>query len=116
MGGNALLAEAYALKYGLQLVWEKGYKRVIWNVDCKGLLQALKDEESRIFLPIPEDINELMGHQWSVAVRSIGRDCNTPADWLAKRGASSPSVAWCLLDDPPWELEILILRDQLASL
>lgn len=85
-------------------------------MDCKGLLQALQDEESRNFFPIQDDIHELLGRRWSVAVSSIGCECNEPEDWLARRGASSPSVDWCLMKDPPWELEILILKDRLAFL
>ncbi|XP_057432766.1 uncharacterized protein LOC130725565 [Lotus japonicus] len=109
-GGNALLEEAYALKYSLQLVWDKEYKKVICNVDCRDLLQVLQDKESIIFFPILDDILKLLGKRWSMTVSSIGRECNKPANWLAKRGDSSLFNAWCLMKDPPKNLRFSYSR------
>lgn len=114
--GNALLAEAWALKLGLQLVWDWGFRDVICNVDCADLLKSLEDEESRRCLPILDDIHELISRQWSVSLIRVSRDCNKPADWLAKKGASSPTVPFCVLDSPPLDLEILIMGDRFAAL
>lgn len=113
-GGNALLAEAMALKIGLQIAWDKGWRKVQCTVDCGTLVQALNDVDSRIFLPILDDILELMARNWYVSLSTISRECNQPADWLARKGASSPNVDLCILEVPPPEVEILLLRDRLA--
>ncbi|XP_057426533.1 F-box/FBD/LRR-repeat protein At4g26340-like [Lotus japonicus] len=42
-GGNALLAEAKALKIGLQLTWDRGFRSVECNMDCRTLVSALED-------------------------------------------------------------------------
>lgn len=63
-GGNALTAMAYGLKYGLELAWGRGLiKDIICNVDCSELLAALVDEDSRQFMPIREEICELLKRQ-----------------------------------------------------
>lgn len=73
----------------------------------------MEDEESRIFFPILSEIHELRVRRWKVTISAIIRDCNQPADWLAKKGAS-PSMNMCLLEAPPSDLEIIILRDRLV--
>lgn len=113
-GGCSLLSEARALKLGLQVAWDRGYRDVICNTDCSDLLKALEDDERRQFLPILGEIRDLTSRSWNVSLSGISRDCNLPADWLAKKGAASPSMDLCLLDNPPSELEILIIRDRLA--
>ncbi|XP_057418831.1 uncharacterized protein LOC130713045 [Lotus japonicus] len=116
IGESAFMAEAIALERGLHFVWDRGYRQVVCNVDCRNLLQALGDEEKCQLLPILGDIRELLQRRWVVSLSYVGRDCNASADWLAKRGASSPLDLECSLDSPPWELEVLILRDRLSSL
>ncbi|XP_057445019.1 uncharacterized protein LOC130737284 [Lotus japonicus] len=113
-GGSALLSEARALKLGLQIAWDRGYKDVICNVDCRDLLRVLDDPETWIFFPVLREIYELRMRSWNLTLSAINRDCNQPADWLAKKGASSPSMAICVLEAPPSTLEILILRDRLT--
>ncbi|XP_057444777.1 uncharacterized protein LOC130737023 [Lotus japonicus] len=113
-GGNVLLSEAYALKHGLALVWEQGYRDVICNIDCGELLRSLEDEESRRFLPILAEISDFINRDWRISLVPISRDCNAPADWLAKKGATTPTSTFSLLEEPPSELEILLLRDRLA--
>lgn len=76
--------------------------KLICNVDCMGLLQALQDEENKYFFLILEDIQELLRRSWSVTLENIGRECNEPSDWLAKRRASSQSLAWSLVKDLLW--------------
>lgn len=112
--GCSLLSEARALKLVLQVAWDRGYRDVICNTDCSDLLKALEDDERRQFLPILGEIRDLTSRSWNVSLSVINRDCNLPADWLAKKGAASPSMDLCLLDNPPSELEILIIRDRLA--
>ena len=113
-GGNVLLSEALALKLGLMLSWERGFKDIICNLDCRDLLHAIGDTESHVFLPILKDIVILLKRQWCVTLEFIGRECNAPADWLARRGAFSQDPSMAILDSPPQELEILLLQDRLT--
>lgn len=51
-------------EYGLELAWGRGLiKDIICNVDCSELLAALVDEDSRQFMPIREEICELLKRQ-----------------------------------------------------
>lgn len=74
----------------------------------------MADAENRHFMPILDEICELLNKPWMVSLVNIGRKCNEPADWLAKKGASSPTVLFCALKNPPLDLEILLLRDCLV--
>ncbi|XP_057455201.1 uncharacterized protein LOC130746545 [Lotus japonicus] len=114
-GGNVLMSEALALKTGLQLVWEKGYRNVVCNVDCRELLNSVNDAESHRFLPILEDIHAILLRPWTVVLANIDMEYNQPADWLAKTGASSHQSHWCMLHDPSSELEIIIMSDCFAA-
>lgn len=109
-------AEATALEIGLQVVWERGFRDVVCSVDRRDLIQALQDDDNHQFLPILGEIRQLLQRNWVVSLNGISREYNEPTDWLPKRGASSPAILWCLLEEPPWELEVLILRDRLSFL
>ncbi|XP_057440347.1 uncharacterized protein LOC130732283 [Lotus japonicus] len=113
-GGSVLQSEARALKLSLQLVWDRGFREVYCSVDCSELIRALEDEDNHRFFPILSDIRELISRQWKVSISDISQDCNQPADWLARRGAFTSSRALCILDTPPSDLEILVLRDRLT--
>lgn len=112
-GGNALTAEAEALLLGMKLVWDRGYREVMVEVDCAELLHGIEDEDSRQFLPVLSEIKQLRDRAWNISVVRVSRECNAPADFLAKMGARSPGINFSFLDKPPWEVETLVLRDRM---
>lgn len=114
-GGNAFMAEAQALLLGLELVWARGYRDIVVEVDCADLLQSLDDEDRRRFLPILGDIRNMKDRGWRISLERVRRDCNAPADYLAKLGARSPGVEYSFLEQPPWEVETLVMRDSLLA-
>lgn len=111
--GNALIAEATALLIGLELVWDRGHRHVMVEVDCGELLQAMEDEESCRFLPILNVIRSFKTRDWSLSIHVARRECNAPADSLAKTGVRSALVDVCFLEDPPPDVETLVLMDSL---
>lgn len=113
--GNALIAEAQALLIGLDLAWDRGIRELVVEVDCQELLQSVGDEESRHFLPVLSTIKDMLERDWRVSLSRISRECNGPADHLAKVGAHSSSPEVCVLAEPPWEVETLVLRDSLLA-
>src|ERR1044072_2968561 len=85
--GNALMA-AIALQMGLLLVWNRGFRKVHCEVDSKELLSLLHDQNAQRFMPILENIQELLHKSWDVSISHIRREANVPAYWLAKFGAN----------------------------
>lgn len=79
-GGSALLSEVLALKTGLQLVWNKGYRNIVCNTDCRELLVSLEDEEIRRFFPILKEIRAILRRQWKVALTGFSKESSKPAD------------------------------------
>ncbi|XP_057426454.1 uncharacterized protein LOC130719872 [Lotus japonicus] len=75
-GGNPLLYEALALKQGLELIWERGYRDVICEIDCQELVTRLEQEEVERFFPILNDIRSLLKRRWRINLAVIGRDNN----------------------------------------
>ncbi|XP_057421783.1 uncharacterized protein LOC130715682 [Lotus japonicus] len=110
-GGNALASEAEALLLGLKLVWDRGYREVKVEVDCAELLQSIENGDSGRFFPVITEIKQLRDKAWNISIERVRRECNAPADYLAKLGARSPVVNFSFLDKPPWEAETLVLRD-----
>lgn len=88
-GRNAFMAKAQAMLLGMELVWDRGYKDVIVEVDCQ----------------------EVRDRAWRISIERVKRECNAPEDFLAMLGMRSPGVAFRFLDKPPWEIETLVMRD-----
>ena len=65
-GGNALMAEAVALHLGLQFAWEKGFRDVLCETDCKELFNLLEDQSAYGFMPILLRIKEVLQSEWTV--------------------------------------------------
>ncbi|XP_057444909.1 uncharacterized protein LOC130737162 [Lotus japonicus] len=111
------LAEALALKDGMNLAWNRGYRKVICEVDCRELTKAIVDvgnmrrhAHAEVFL----EINELMERSWCIRVAWIHREANFPADWRAGQGAASVDQGLTELINSRPELDLLLLKDRLA--
>lgn len=92
-GGNALLAKAGALSDELRLAWDKGFRRVICEVDCTHLISSIDDEENKRFCSVFQEIS-VTGSRLECEFVRIPKDCNMAATFLAKWGSSLrwPSV------------------------
>ncbi|CAK7356359.1 unnamed protein product [Dovyalis caffra] len=72
------------------IAWEKGHRRVMFEVDSQTAVKALKDGGSRDGLnaPLIDQIKEVMGKQWSIQIDNIYGEGNCDADILANVGAN----------------------------
>ncbi|XP_057418000.1 uncharacterized protein LOC130712177 [Lotus japonicus] len=114
-GGGPLLAEIKALKSGLEILWEKGEREVICEVDCLELVHVIHHQREQFHALALEfrELQLLLSRDWRVQLLHISRDANTAADCLAHLG----SVSQCdlsRLEVPPPQLLPFLARDALA--
>ena len=110
---GALGDEVYALKAGIQLGWDLGYRNLIYEVDCGELVNLLQNRSQIQFHRLRNfllDICDLLDRDWTIVVNQISREANSVADWLAKYGATHSSVL-TVLDNPPLKVEAFLLGD-----
>lgn len=116
-GNNAFLAEAVALRDVLQLVWDRGFRRVICDVDCAALVSMSSDaatsQRHSEFLVLLS-IRHLLVKDWNVKINCVYRDSNSVADFLARRGAvAHVSGLWSIASPDP-DVEYLLLKDSIV--
>ncbi|XP_057443013.1 uncharacterized protein LOC130734560 [Lotus japonicus] len=114
-GGDALMAELLALRYGLQLVWESGMRVVMCEIDCLEIIDTLQGDRIDFHELAAEfvEVRSLLQQDWEVQLLHIPRSANDVADCLAGLGAT-PQCALLHLDTPPMEVDPILARDFLA--
>lgn len=110
-GGNPLLAEATALRDGLECGWQRGFRNLICEVDCQELISSLGDQERTRFMPVLQDINNWLLRDWIVVLQPVNRIANRVADRLARLGAESLQPGVHVWDNPQLEIMTLMLSD-----
>ncbi|XP_057451970.1 uncharacterized protein LOC130743758 [Lotus japonicus] len=71
VGENTFQAELGALRDELRLAWNAGFRRVIDEVDCVGVLSALDEVEADQFCPTVEVVREPIHRSWVVHLRWV---------------------------------------------
>ncbi|XLR65771.1 hypothetical protein S83_016443 [Arachis hypogaea] len=105
-------AELIAIRHGLWLAWQSGYRKVECESDCMMALKIIQDnaEDFPEFAHIVEEIHRFMLLEWDVTIYHIMREGNSCADFLAKIGSSSNSM-FSLIISPQPELTPLLVAD-----
>ncbi|KAJ8762621.1 hypothetical protein K2173_008060 [Erythroxylum novogranatense] len=113
---TSFVAELWAIKVGLLMAWEKGYRRVRLQVDSLTIVSMLKTGKSPRSLnsALFRDIYGLLRRDWQVEMQHIYREANQCADRLANIALGYPlGVHW--LHTCPHELEYMILGDIIGA-
>lgn len=90
--GNALLAELWGLRLGIQMAMELNLSRVIFEMDSAVVVQMVKAGGTAFacYRPLLQEIFSLLNLQdWSVSVVHVFREANCCADLLANMGRGS---------------------------
>lgn len=110
-----LTTEVQAIKNGLDLVWDRGYRNVILESDSKSALDLLDTTANNLhpLFSLLDHINGLLNREWNVKLQHNLREGNECADWMAKTGATgdSPLVIW---EQCPHQLDSTLLADALG--
>ncbi|XP_057442323.1 uncharacterized protein LOC130734042 [Lotus japonicus] len=118
-GDSAFRAEAVAMRDVLQLAWEKGFRRVICDVDCAELASIITDEaasQRHAEFLVLGSIRQLLAREWNVRINCVHRESNIVADYLARRGAAARSSGAWVIESPDPDVEYLLLKDSLSIL
>ncbi|XP_057450642.1 uncharacterized protein LOC130742565 [Lotus japonicus] len=108
------MAEASALRDGLKLAWERGWKRVGCEVDSVELLQVLQQRMNGNIFPIVVEIWNYLDRNWEISINRISRDYNAVADHIARIIARTVVQEFWVLETPSFELEVHLLRDVMS--
>ena len=84
------MAELAAVRQGLILAWDMGFKFIHLELDSMTVftwLNATSDSYPTNILPLISDCRNLLARAWEVHVLHVYREANACVDALAKRGA-----------------------------
>lgn len=98
---------------------ELGHHQVIYKTDSKDLFNALEPVEDvnlHVETLALRQILELLSQNWRVNEAWIPRGVNGVTNWLARKGARSPTTIIRVVDRPDVELETILLNDSLLVL
>ncbi|KAG5249134.1 non-LTR retroelement reverse transcriptase [Salix suchowensis] len=116
---SSVTAELWAVYIGLQLTWDRGYRKVILESDSSvvvGLMNGDKVSMDRNCTLIMK-IRDMLDKAWEVRTVHIYREANCVADWLANYGLSRDVIdrQFDVLTDPPSGLYTLLYYDLIGS-
>ncbi|XP_057417663.1 uncharacterized protein LOC130711876 [Lotus japonicus] len=116
-GDTAFKVEALALRDVLVLVWDRGSRQIICDVDCDELVRVVVDAEAvqlhSEFLVL-NVTHQLLAREWNVKLNGVHRDSNAVADYLARRGAAASAPGFWVMENPDPDVEYLLLKDSLS--
>ncbi|KAK7266661.1 hypothetical protein RIF29_19311 [Crotalaria pallida] len=110
---SVLLSELMALRNGLLLAWNAGYRLVRCEVNSLEAYRLVSMESPpafHVFGAIICDIKSFLARDWDASLSHVLREVNGCADVLAKMGVAS-GVSLLLLEAPPVEITQALARD-----
>ncbi|KAE8692317.1 Detected protein of unknown function [Hibiscus syriacus] len=107
-------AELWGIFSGLTIAWERGFRQVILESDCKDAV-AVVQAQPRVngVLPMVPHIQELVRRDWIIHSRYVPRESNRVASGLAQ-------LAWIMTEhfqrfsEPPAETESMFRLEEAA--
>lgn len=105
-------AELWGFFKGSLLARQKGFRKVIWELDCNQLVQMISKQDWKChgnFL-LSKAVRQLLALDWVVKVTHAYKEANKLADWLAGEGRHMP-LGSHILDSPPNGCLSLLLND-----
>lgn len=106
-------AELLAAMRGVALAWNKGYRKILLEVDSMVVVRELLGElrPSSPYFHIVRRYKEMIfDREWEVVVQHCYREANRAADWLANHGVELiPKLV--IMEAAPPDLRAVLLED-----
>ncbi|CAN1183029.1 Putative ribonuclease H protein At1g65750 [Linum perenne] len=108
-------AELRGVVLGLQLAWERGYRKIQLQLDSQCAVLLLQGEglEDHAHAATIMTATELLRRNWKVQIIYVYRESNNVADFLANYGHSCP-LGFHPLEQSDPNLYYWLLYDQLG--
>ena len=107
------MAELAAVRQGLEMAWNMGYKFLQLELDSKVVQSWLTNYNVNYptnMLPLICDCRNLLHQEWEVHVHHVYREANGCADVLAKRGTRQQPLV-CVYSTCPSFVTVSYIRD-----
>ncbi|OMO56897.1 reverse transcriptase [Corchorus capsularis] len=107
-----IVAELQALRLGLCLAWDEGFREIECEVDAKVVLDLIKEADTA-FNPLGAliaDIRDLLSRDWSCSCHHTLREGNFSVDRLSKLGCSIDDD-YVVYRSPPQEVLAVFQAD-----
>ena len=107
------MAKLTAVRQGLEIAWNKGYRLLHLELDSKVVLSWLTNQNMNYptnLLPLICDCRNLLHQDWEVHVHHMYREANGCADLLAKEGTRQQPVE-CVYSSCPTFVTVAYIRD-----
>lgn len=104
-----MFAEVWTVRQGLQLAWDKGFKRVIIEVDSTEALRMIEAgvNEEHYLANLLVHAPYMRSRNWEYRFRHTYHEANQYANFLAKMGPTDSSKASCWNLPPPRPCDLL---------
>ncbi|XP_020412737.1 uncharacterized protein LOC109947231 [Prunus persica] len=111
--GEVLVAEAWALYYGLNLAWQMGLRQITVNSDSALVVDMVNGEwvDSHPMSVLLTKCRELLKSQWNCSILHVYRETNFAADFLAKMGHHK-ELGYHELSSPPDLMQPILDADK----
>ncbi|XP_057452845.1 uncharacterized protein LOC130744699 [Lotus japonicus] len=112
--GSPFLENALALCDGLQFAWDRGVRRLVCDSDCQELVTIVADPvrvSFHIHALVLREIRNMLARSKRVEFFWCCRDGNVVANWMVKQGFLLPMIGNRMVEVPPLELEVLLLKN-----
>ncbi|CAN1127777.1 Putative ribonuclease H protein At1g65750, partial [Linum perenne] len=109
------MAELRGAVSGLQLAWERGYRKIQLQLDSQCAIHLLQGEglDDHAHAATISTATELLRRDWEVHIIHVYRESNHAADFLANLGHSCP-IGFHLVEQFDPNLYYWLLYDQLG--
>ena len=116
---SSVTAELWAIYIGLQLVWAKGFRKVLLESDCRVALGLITGDCVKIDrnYNLTMHIRAMLGRDWEIVTGHVYREANCVADWLANFGLKRDLIdrGADIITDPPTGLYLWLYYDLIGS-
>ncbi|WCJ39427.1 Polynucleotidyl transferase ribonuclease H-like superfamily protein [Euphorbia peplus] len=106
------LAELWGVYFGLRLAWDKGYRKVIVEMDSKVVMNWITNptDVHHPFSWLIERCLHFKDNEWDIRVIHSYREGNRAVDWLTNFAGSCP-LGYHEFGVPPAGLQVILTED-----
>ncbi|PKI55928.1 hypothetical protein CRG98_023660 [Punica granatum] len=112
---TSISAELWAVKTGLEMAWDLGFRRISLEVDLETVVRLLRSSNVQACSngALLRDIRSLLQRDWLVVVEHTFREGNFCTDWLENYALICPIGVHRLSSCPP-RLHFLLFGDDVG--